>query len=376
MKPIVLAGLLLALGASAHAQPSAPARPVAGAPDCRACHTSATPTKAAPALVACPRLKLKSYHPLDEAPVSITLGRQGATYAPVAFAHRAHAHMAETGEGCSGCHHYDQARPIQKCKNCHAVSRRREDLTKPDLKGAMHRQCIECHREWNPDGACSTCHAKPGASAATPPAAKAVAPDRVIFQTAAKEGKAVTFFHKTHVDRFALACADCHRQESCAGCHDRRKAVGDRSVLTRKTAPGLTDEQAHARCSTCHANDACSTCHAGMPTRTLAFDHGRRTGFALNRFHAPLACKACHPAPGAYTRVKADCEACHKGWQAKFDHAKTGLTLDEQHKDFECTSCHEDKTFRAKPVCASCHADKSWPAQKPGQSAARPKSGR
>lgn len=363
MKAITLIGLIAVTSLSASAQGRATVS-TAASMDCRACHTSATPTKNAPALAACPRLKIKGYHAVDEAPASMTLGGKG-TYGPVNFAHRAHAHMAETGKGCVGCHHYDQARPIQKCKNCHAVSRKREDLGKPDLKAAMHRQCLDCHREWNAAGACSSCHEKKGA-APTPATQKAVAPERVVYETGAKEGKTVTFFHTDHTKRFALGCADCHQQQSCATCHDRKRALGA-AVITRQTAKGLSDEQAHERCATCHAKDECAVCHKGMPARTIGFDHGRRTGFPLNTFHAALDCKTCHTAPGAYTRVKSDCEGCHKGWQAKFDHAKTGVALDEQHKDLECASCHEDKAFSAKPVCKSCHDDKAWPAQRPGK---------
>lgn len=376
MKPIALLGLLCIIGTGVPAQVRTAVRSAADAAalDCRACHTAVTPTRDAPALAACPRLKIKGYHPIEEAPPTIVLGRSGATYGPVTFSHREHAHMAETGKGCSGCHHYDQARPIQKCKNCHAVSRRREDLGKPDLKAAMHRQCLNCHRDWNPEGACQTCHAPVGAQAVTAAAKapakkqpKVSAPERVIYETSAKEGKSVTFFHADHVKRFALACADCHQQESCRACHDRARRGTDAALVVRQTAKGLTDEQAHARCTTCHANAACATCHKGMPTPTIGFDHGRRTGFALNRFHAPLACKRCHTAAGAYARVAADCESCHKGWQAKFDHARTGLALDDQHAGTDCVGCHEDKTFRAKPTCTSCHTDKSWPAQQPGK---------
>ena len=384
MRPIALLALFSVVSASASAQSRTvmrtQARPTAAALDCRACHTAATPSKNAPALLACPRLKVTGYHPIDEAPLAMTLGKAGARYGPVNFAHRAHAHMAETGKGCNGCHHYDQARPIQKCKNCHAVSRAREDLSKPDLKAAMHRQCLDCHLDWNPTGACSSCHATKGAATATTGAAvkasasrkKSVvtAPQRIVYETGAKEGKSVTFFHADHTQRFALACAECHQQQACRACHDSKRAGADNAVLTVKTAAGLTDEQAHARCATCHARDACATCHKGMPTPTIGFDHGRRTGFALNRFHAPLACKQCHTASGAYARVAADCEGCHKGWQTKFDHARTGLALDDQHAGTDCVGCHEDKAFRAPPTCTSCHTDKTWPAQKPGKQVA------
>jgi len=201
MKPIILIGLLALAGTTLPAQVRPISRSDAAALDCRACHTSVTPTKNSPALAACPRLKIKGYHAVDEAPATIRLGTDGATYGPVTFAHRAHAHMAETGKGCTGCHHYDQVRPIQKCKNCHAVSRVREDLNKPDLKAAMHRQCLECHREWNPTGSCGTCHVKAGAAAKAAtgpkPATAIVEPVKVIYETGAKEGKTVTFSTRT-----------------------------------------------------------------------------------------------------------------------------------------------------------------------------------
>jgi hypothetical protein len=364
-------GLLLLIASATAAAQTRPASRTTGAVlDCRACHTSPAPTKSDPSLSACPRLKVAGYHAVTEAPERMTLGSQGKTYGPVNFAHREHAHMAETGKGCSGCHHYDQARPIQKCKNCHAVSRKREDLGKPDLKAAMHRQCVTCHREWNPTGSCATCHVKPDAKGAAP-APKVTTPDRIVYETRAKQGKSVTFFHKDHIDRFALACADCHQQESCGACHDRKRVALAQSSLTRQTRAGLTEEQAHERCANCHTTDACATCHKGMPSRALAFDHGRRTGFTLNRFHARLDCKQCHKTAGVYAKLSTDCESCHKGWQAKFTHARAGLELDEQHKDLECSSCHEDKTFKAKPVCSSCHDDKAWPAQKPGKAVSR-----
>ncbi len=375
MRRIASVGLFLVVSATAAAQTRPAPRTGAGALDCRACHTAVTPTRNAPALAACPRLKISGYHAVNEAPPVITLGTAGKTYGPVKFAHREHAHMAETGKGCSGCHHYDQARPIQKCKNCHAVTRRREDLGKPDLKAAMHRQCVECHREWNPTGTCSTCHEKQGAAAkaagAVAPKPTVKVPERIVYETNAKQGKSVTFFHKDHTDRFALACADCHQNQSCGACHDAKRVAASQPVLNRVTKAGMTEEQAHERCANCHTTDACATCHKGMPSRSIGFDHGRRTGFTLNRFHAQLDCKSCHKAPGAYKSISADCESCHKGWQAKFRHTRTGLDLDEQHKDLDCVSCHEDKTFRAKPTCASCHDDKTWPAQKPGKAVSR-----
>ena len=209
-----------------------------------------------------------------------------------------------------------------------------------------------------------------------------ITPERIVYQTGAKEGKTVTFFHVDHTSRFALACSACHVEESCRTCHAAKPAE-NAALVTRRTPPGRTQLQAHARCATCHARDACAKCHSSAPPRTARFDHARVTGWALNRFHAPLACKQCHtmPAPPLIaplrTTVSVDCEGCHKGWQKTFDHGKTGLALDEVHAGVDCVSCHADTSFRARPTCAGgCHTDKSYPAQKPGKVVPRAAAGR
>ena len=48
--------------------------------------------------------------------------------------------------------------PILKCSSCHESSRKREDVSIPDLKGAYHRQCMDCHREWSHETGCNSCH--------------------------------------------------------------------------------------------------------------------------------------------------------------------------------------------------------------------------
>ena len=372
-------GLLGLLAGGVSAQARVPVHPAAAVLDCKACHTAKTPTKADPALRACPRLLIKGYHSVDEAPATMTLGAAGGMYGAVRFSHRAHAKMAETGQGCAGCHHYDQAGPIQECGACHSATRARADLSKPDVKAAIHRQCLACHREWDGPNKCGSCHEQQGGSAAagvTPSQAHPLtpkAPVRVVYQTTAAEGKTVTFFHNDHVERFGLECSSCHQQESCSTCH-RVKAGGPDTATTlmRASPPGRTTAEAHARCSTCHVNQACATCHAGGGSRSAGFDHRASTGWALNRFHTPLTCARCHTVPGQFTRLSTDCNSCHKNWQAGFDHKKTGLALDETHASLECVSCHEDKAFSAPPVCTGCHEDKSYPADKPGKKIAPP----
>jgi hypothetical protein len=382
MRCIALIGLMYVVGAGAPAQVFAQsrtqARSAAAALDCKACHTAATPTKANPALAACPRLLVKGYHQVGEAPETMVLGDSAGKYGPVRFSHRDHARMAETGKGCNGCHHYDQARSIQQCKACHSTARLRTDLAKPDVQAAMHRQCLECHRDWSPASKCGSCHQQSGVNAAggvaqaAAKAPKPVAPARIVYETKAVEGKTVTFFHDDHTQRFGLQCAECHQQQTCAACHSVKElARAPVTVAARPARKNVSAADAHARCSACHANDACATCHTNTGARTAGFNHKAQAGWALNRFHAPLTCQQCHTTPGKFAKLNADCESCHKGWQVKFDHKKTGLALDEVHAGADCAGCHEDKQFLAAPACGSCHTDKSWPANKPGKVVAK-----
>jgi hypothetical protein len=193
---------------------------------------------------------------------------------------------------------------------------------------------------------------------------KVTIPARKIYETNSVKGKIVTFMHSDHAERFGLKCVDCHQQQSCAGCHDVKKAEQSASTTPVMKRTGSMEEL-HKRCFVCHSENNCTTCH--MDKAREAFDHGKSTGWTLNRFHGRLGCQQCHKAPGKFVRLNANCESCHKGWQKKFTHAKTGLSLDETHGALDCENCHVDGNFSVRPSCAACHQDKAYPAQKPGK---------
>ena len=340
---------------------------------CITCHLTDTPTKDQPSLVKCPRTMIKGYHSVDEGPVSIVLDEISNKYGPVKFSHRTHAEMAELGDGCYGCHHYNQARPILQCKECHSTSRVRTDLSKPDLKGARHRQCVDCHLQWSHKSECNSCHAKKTAdgsgvkSGERTPFPKVTIPPKMVYETNSVKGKVVTFFHGDHAQRFGLKCVDCHQQQPCAGCHDVKKIAANTASVKREKRSGSM-EDLHKPCFTCHATDKCSSCHMDKPMD--AFDHARSTGWVLNRFHARLNCQQCHGKSGKFAKPNPGCESCHKNWQKKFDHKKTGLVLNESHAALDCDNCHTDKNFVTRPSCAACHQDKTYPKDKPGTNAA------
>jgi len=346
---------------------------------CKECHECEIPTKLNPCLKKCPRGQMITVrHSADAGPVDVTLNSVTGSpdvYQPVQFAHRAHAKMSEMSGGCVQCHHYNLTGAVLACRTCHAVNTasKNADLSKPGLKGAYHRQCVNCHRESGLDTKCDgACHHAKSATATTPNDVRmqrtdvhVVKPDRFVFESGNADAKTVTFYHSDHTDRFGLACSSCHTNERCSKCHRGQGA---------STKPIEHLEGGHDRCSACHSvTENCQMCH---DTKPLArFNHAQKTRFDLGRFHSTFACTRCHKENSNYKGLSAACAACHAGWKpGTFDHVVTGIQLSENHVALDCESCHLESNFAKKPACNTCHDDKSYPAAIPGVRAQRSKS--
>jgi len=119
----------------------------------------------------------------DDAPATVTIDTLGELYEAVVFDHEMHS----DGYECISCHHQTTGTGIQEkgCVRCHANSEVSENLSCsechkvnkispspagenmdyslhhidiPGLKGALHLQCLGCHRiEGGPVG-CQACH--------------------------------------------------------------------------------------------------------------------------------------------------------------------------------------------------------------------------
>lgn len=291
----------------------------AAAVDCRTCHTTDAPTREKPSLVKCPRAKLQGKRSVDGAPAELRLGKGAAPYGPVKFSHKAHASMADMGQGCTSCHHYNQARPIQGCADCHPTEKVREDLGKPEVSAAIHRLCVDCHRRWAPEAGCASCH---DAAKERPP--KAALPEKIVYETAGM-GKPVSFAHASHAKGFGQSCASCHKAQSCASCHGPEARASAEKTLTRQPDRIAPLKLAHAACASCHKEDSCSKCHS-------------------------------------------------KG-ESGFDHRRAGLALDEVHGSLNCETCHESKPLTGKLSCGGCHEGRSYPKDKPGKPVPRPAGG-
>jgi hypothetical protein len=361
--------------------------PDSGKLSCKTCHACDVPTQQDPCLISCPRNRMVPVNEEAGKTVNVvTLDELSKKYMPVIFPHRDHAQMSEMSGGCVTCHHYNTDGPIQPCKNCHEYDRNGQDISKPDLEAAYHRQCINCHREWSHENNCVSCHAlKTGNEPFTKNISekkfsiidhpKLTEPAKVVYETNYDKGKIVTFYHDEHTKIFGAECISCHKQENCTKCHDKNNPAP-----VQQQAPGTfykiqkTSDQHHKPCFTCHKNDDCSLCHLDKPEGP--FNHEVRTGWALNKFHQKLLCSKCHTSVSTgmdahITFVKLDnkCQSCHKNFATgSFDHKLTGLKLDDNHKDLDCISCHENTDFSKSPTCVSCHDDKSFPKNKPGES--------
>jgi hypothetical protein len=353
---LVIAALFLTVGSASAYQKDTTDMPKL---NCLQCHTCEVPTMNDNCLKPCPSLSMThvtSTHQLVEAPDSLLLGSISEEYQPVHFNHKLHARMAEMGDNCSTCHHYSPPGKIPPCRECHGAEPKQTNLRQPSLKGAYHRHCLSCHREWSHDTKCVLCHlplslkgAKTNGSDSTDIIGVShpliTEPVKHVWETPYKAGPIVTFQHREHIDLFGLKCVNCHKEENCSYCHDLQKPA--------KLAK--TQEEVHAVCNDCHAKDNCEKCHDTK--ERPGFEHGR-TGFALAGYHEQLVCRACHPTGKRITRMSRECSACHAGWnQTNFKHTVTGLKLDEVHIELDCTDCHTDKKFAVKPSCSNCHDD-------------------
>lgn len=263
-------------------------------------------------------------------------------YEPVPFDHLSHAMMAEMWDGCVTCHHHspelaklwdgpatptlngartqDLAAEVPACKSCHPIAAAEADIHMPSLKGAYHRQCLNCHKEWMHENACVICHApkQPGALPTGDPSPGDIVgrmhppipePDAVVYRTrfTPADGGNVLFRHKEHTHDYNISCATCHRRDNCADCHSRSSNGNG----PRPLKPGMTWEESHAPCISCHAQNRCRHCHYRDEEQPPRAFHHDMTGQGLDEAHAALKCLECHVAFGPQKTLTCGDAACH-----------------------------------------------------------------
>jgi len=370
--------------------------------DCRRCHSCDRPTPENKCLLACSRetTRKAEFYPYGRlGPDVIILNELEKIYLPVPFDHRGHAEMAEMAEGCVTCHHHTpRGRPHPPCRTCHDILGAGTKIAKPGLKGAFHRQCLNCHREWMNERDCEICHrtktrrlgsddtpdslTKDDALGRMHPLGQMhppiPEPDTEIYRADSKqgEGSQVIFRHREHVRRFGLKCVECHHKENCTRCHIR---AGEQK---RPRVPG----EHHRLCIQCHKRDMdeatteitgeCERCHWRQgQQKPEPFDHAD-TGWPLSEFHERSSCRDCHESV-PFVELNSDCNACHGDWEPdSFDHLVTRQVLDENHAEQDCELCHIERRFDRPPTCDECHDEEddgiAFPARRPGPVVAAP----
>ncbi len=357
----LMAGIVWAVEAAgvvekSHSMPRFNTRTHISELECNQCHTCDLPTPENPCLVDCPR-HMGHFHTEqrpDDGPKVVIIEQLADLYDPVPFAHELHATMSDMVGGCENCHHYSEpGGAIPPCSECHDPAKGPLDLNKPSLKGAYHRQCMNCHLDWSHENACSFCHLEHHDDIAEGQVDKTdivgvkhpmiSATDSYYYDTTNEKGPVVTFHHTDHVDQFGLNCVDCHRGDTCASCHDQEAAK-----------PSHVEKM--ASCTECHEERGCRFCHGYE--RKPEFEHGASTGWDLGERHADLSCQECHGTPKVFHTPKTSCISCHTSWEdGDFDHAITGVIFNEDHEDMDCSDCHMDLDFKAQPACDDCHDD-------------------
>lgn len=326
--------------------------------NCANCHSCAAPTADAPCLIPCTYSSSEEAAEEVIAPDVVTIGTLSDIYEPVVFNHERHAQMSQMGNGCIDCHHYTAKGLTPACQTCHGGTANVGNLRQPGLRGAYHRQCLGCHREWTGEASCGECHAerRPGATATvTGEDADIVGRKhptlhpQAMYLYEAGELPPVTFHHSDHAGRFGLTCSDCHQKESCSSCHNTST-----HVPRTRTEP-------HEDCARCHQDridNDCASCHSETPLPN--FNHARRSGFDLATYHEALTCNQCHEG-GDFGGLNASCNTCHaKDWKPEnFDHKRTGAVLDDLHLEVECSECHAG--FGEKATCTGCHETQPQP---------------
>ncbi len=332
---------------------------------CFDCHQCMNPTGAEPCLKSCPNPHSKETAVRatdDTGPDVVIIDQLTQLYQPVVFAHTLHADMSLMDQGCSQCHHYSNTSVIPACRDCHGLDQNPANLSQPGLKGAYHRQCMDCHIEWSHSEGCGSCHLPVGVNQPVATAdeeeveileAGQMVQSTIIYQTNHDEAPMVSFHHQEHAQQFGVGCSDCHAGTGCAGCHD----------IERPRYIGISADR-NKTCFSCHGEDNCAFCH--RETALQASHHELPGNLQLIDLHQDFLCSDCHGEIDSF--ITPSCDECHGDWNVEnFDHSVIGLMLNDDHIDIECEMCHMENNYTSTHNCSECHdEDVTYPEKSPG----------
>jgi hypothetical protein len=303
--------------------------------------------------------------------------------------HRTAFTSVEGGDRCDACHAVERFSPSSYTLDDH-------DRSTFPLTGA-HRAVpcgARCHRPTGgktglagltlsiPAKACADCHADPhGGAFKDRSAGKGCGACH-----STTSWKAADFDHST--TRFPLEGR--HRNTPCAACHGLDHGGADTGYKGLERRCASCHEDPHAGQFTGLPARDCGDCHGTEGFKIGEFDHGTRTGFAIEGAHGKLACAACHPAvilpwggeTPLYRPVSRACGTCHAdphrgrtdgnacddchratAWLdvadgSTYDHRRAGFPLTGAHATLSCRQCHDGTLPGTEGGnCVACHRD-------------------
>ena len=289
-----------------------------------------------------------------------------------------HEDVASDIASGQGFHGRDRNAKRRECSYCHIEHEGRDANIIPLDEASFQHKNTDFPLEGKHDGLeCSGCH-EPDSKHRTAPStciacheADSPHPESIgetcndCHSTAGWE--VVTFDH----DQTSFALIGSHATTGCLDCHADH-----------------TFDDTPTTCFSCHAEDdahdgrsgqECGNCHQPTDWLDTSFNHARDTSFDLIGKHSVLTCDDCHSDDPFSDTMDTACIACHRdddnhekhfgescdtchvpeGFaEVTFDHnTDTSHALHGAHVSVECSACHIEPLYEAKPLasCGECH---------------------
>lgn len=246
-----------------------------------------------------------------------------------------------SGKKCADCHKTPHRTKWNlECEACHTKNAVPWDTANPRMTKPQHLFTGFHLEKPHAKTACKPCHdpAKPYVQRYSQPGAPGRARAQKVCEACHKDEHAAQFLpahprcldcHKeTEFKPSTYAVKDhstwplngAHKKAACAACHVRDAALGAvRFVKVRKDC-AFCHKDPHAGQFRAGGNTVCETCHRDeLSWKKIIFNHETMSRFKLDKAHAKVACKECHPQAltpqgrkvTLYKPLKYACEDCH-----------------------------------------------------------------
>lgn len=252
------------------------------------------------------------------------------------------------------------------CGQCHGAVQELELATRDQLP--RMRGCLGCHQHPDPAARgpaksdCTTCHLTARPSDPKSGRLKVMFPSGALSPPRWLHNAAHTADwierHKLVAANDSQFCANCHKEEMCADCHDGRVRPRNIHPNDYLNMHAIESRMAAQRCQSCHHEQSfCLGCHQRVgvsmsgppaarasgrfhPDKSVWSDAPRKAGHHAQEAQRNLnACVSCH--------VERDCVACHgsAGIGAGFNPHRAGFVsgcaTQMRRNPRPCFVCHE-----------------------------------